>query len=988
MKKLSLILVGLLLGVGVSVQAATTLFPGNGGTGTSTPPTYGNILVGNSQGTYTLTATSSLGIVGAASSPGGSSGQVQYNGSGSFAGVATTTLTPGTNVTFTGTPGYLIGGTNLTINATGGSGAFEWTPQSWGNSTSTTLGFLNGFISTASSTINAILRGKDAIFSSYVDAPYFVATSTTATSTFAGAVQIGGTVGDQALKITSRSGGYPSSDSIGGMVNLTNTNNFGSALTIYSNAGVGRTNDLLRIKSDNVLNDQRGLFVTQDGTRSAALFDCTNATRVSGGECVTITDVAGANRTTLGVSGAPIGLGLLKFTVNSGADTNASALSMQIDDTDPQGIFIDTIAGYTGKFLNIRNNGTELLTMLSSGNVGIGTSSPYAKLSVVGETVASHFTATTTATSTLPRLETAGLNLTNFLTFNGVTGSTWASFCTTITGSADLCDGSDASGVGGTGLSTTSPTANDQVLVYNSAGAGSAYSIATTSLSITGPFTIANPIGVLKNGAVTYTGLATTSQPSSSNLLVSNGGSGVFGVATTTPTFGLGLTGGGIWDVLGSAPTLNIATSSLYSGTTGQFPYFSGTNTLTATSSLFLDTTGKIGIGTTTPVGVLSILAGTISGATVGLQLTNSGAFAASEPAIDFVNSAGGIIHGRISSVPGTSYLSSAMKFSVANSSKVITERMRIDVNGNLGIGTTTPGSLLSLGNTGNDTINLSTTATSTFGSGINLRTGCFAVNSVCITGGGGVTAVTGTWPIISSGGTAPNLTWGGLATSTAAVIGNIPYFSGAKTFANVATSTLAVGASISNSGTLGYQIGGTASSLSLNMANANTWTALQTFAGLSATNATTTGTLAIPVGASVITPVAGNMAIDTTSGQLRYSDITGTVRVISPVRDLGFSYATSTWSGTTTRRIGPAPANITVSAVYCETNAGTVGVSLYDGTNRANYVPTASSTINKNLYTSNNTFTAGETMRVDLGTPASSPQELSCRFLYTYDAD
>ena len=31
--------------------------------------------------------------------------------------------------------------------------AFAWTPQSWGNSTSTTLGFLNGFLSTASSTL-------------------------------------------------------------------------------------------------------------------------------------------------------------------------------------------------------------------------------------------------------------------------------------------------------------------------------------------------------------------------------------------------------------------------------------------------------------------------------------------------------------------------------------------------------------------------------------------------------------------------------------------------------------------------------------------------------------------------------------------------------------------------------------------------------------------------------------------------------------------
>src|SRR3990167_7157189 len=41
---------------------------------------------------------------------------------------------------------------------TGGSSTFSWTPTSWGVSTSTTLGFLQGFLSTASSTIDSNLR--------------------------------------------------------------------------------------------------------------------------------------------------------------------------------------------------------------------------------------------------------------------------------------------------------------------------------------------------------------------------------------------------------------------------------------------------------------------------------------------------------------------------------------------------------------------------------------------------------------------------------------------------------------------------------------------------------------------------------------------------------------------------------------------------------------------------------------------------------------
>ncbi|HSE35642.1 MAG TPA: right-handed parallel beta-helix repeat-containing protein, partial [Candidatus Paceibacterota bacterium] len=70
-----------------------------------------------------------------------------------------------------------------------------------------------------------------------------------------------------------------------------------------------------------------------------------------------------------------------------------------------------------GKILSLNNTVGEMFTVANSGLVGIGTSSPYAKLSVVGETVSAFYTATTTATSTFAgglQVTTAGgLHLSN-----------------------------------------------------------------------------------------------------------------------------------------------------------------------------------------------------------------------------------------------------------------------------------------------------------------------------------------------------------------------------------------------------------------------------------------------------------------------------------------------------------------------------------------------------------------------------------------------
>ena len=118
-----IIIVLALVGFTLSARAATILFPTGGGTGSTT-------LTGILKGNGTSPVQSAVGNTDyqlpISLTTTGSSGAATFNG---------TTL----NI-----PQY-----------SGGGSSFPFTPQSWGNSTSTTIGFTNGIISNASSTFSA-----------------------------------------------------------------------------------------------------------------------------------------------------------------------------------------------------------------------------------------------------------------------------------------------------------------------------------------------------------------------------------------------------------------------------------------------------------------------------------------------------------------------------------------------------------------------------------------------------------------------------------------------------------------------------------------------------------------------------------------------------------------------------------------------------------------------------------------------------------------
>jgi len=91
------------------------------------------------------------------------------------------------------------------------------------------------------------------------------------------------------------------------------------------------------------------------------------------------------------------------------------------------------------------------------------------------------------------------------------------------------------------------------------------------------------------------------------------------------------------------------------------------------------------------------------------------------------------------------------------------------------------------------------------------------------------------------------------------------------------------------------------------------------------------------------------------------------------------FSYATSTaWTGTTTRALAPAFTAETWDSVKCFTDTGTLNVTFNDGTNDMDVV-NASTTVGAFKFSTSNTFTASEKRYVEIGTPASTPTEISC---------
>jgi len=606
---------------------------------------------GNTSGTTTINAN----LTGPITSVGNATSIAAQVGTGTtFVMSASPTIT---TPSFSGTAtGSISGNAGTATNISGGAGG----SIPYQTAASTTALLANG---TAGQTLTSQGTTLAPIWTTGVPGTEWATNGTHIYNNNAGNVGIGTTAPDDSLSISSSLANTADWYNSGNQqLHITNTNGAGyTAIRTDGNPvttwvyGVNGASDGLRINPRNNTSGAASFYMDQNGHvgigTTAPLFNLDiSGTTSNRGLNMFPTLGTGANSINMNSSGAGTYLGHESSaggTITGGVGANES------------------FVGSSGaKSFHLLTNAASRMTIDSSGNVGVGTTAPATNLEI------------NSANDTRARLFSTGGAYSSTLELTTLTAGTYGS--------------------------TLQYSSNSEDLQFNNYG---------RALS---------PADSTSGGFSFITKVANTTP---TKVMFIHGYTGNVGIGTTSPLAKLDVVGGIIANNTTVGPAVIARTSgnghsgvSVNNTTFGSteataFGLFQGTSGVAALynnniSSIAIDTTGKVGIGTTAPLFNLDI-----SGTTSNRGLNMFPTLGTGANSINMNSSGAGTYLGHESSAGGTitggvGANESFVGSSGAKSFHLLTNaasRMTIDSSGNVGVGTTAPATNLEI-NSANDT--------------------------------------------------------------------------------------------------------------------------------------------------------------------------------------------------------------------------------------------------------------------------------------------
>jgi hypothetical protein len=707
-------------------------------------------------------------------------------------------------------------------------------------------------------------------------------------TTFSGTLNTA--VGYKALRTNSTGGNNSSFGALALGVNTTGGNNsaFGhGALTLNStgsnNTAIGQNAMVLNTAGSN--NTAIGQLALQQttGSNNTALGYRAGVSISTGYSNILIGDAVDLNNLTKG--GGNIGIGSNTFFASSTANNQlniggilfgtlpATSTSFQLPTSGAIGIGTSTPSAY---FAISANNGliapSNLLFLISSSTAAATTT----LFSIANTGV---LTSNASATSTFAAgLQTTALNVTSgtstFANGLNISAGCIAISGTCLTSSAGLLSSNNT----WTGLNTF----NTGGIIVNASSTFTApltlVNASTTNFTFSGATWFPNIVNSLlstdANGKVS----ATSTPTASSFFATSTSVASQFPYASSTA---ISASGTGFFGSLGGTSVSSLTANFLPKWNTGTFA-----------NSNIIDTGTNVGIGTTSPQTKLEVT-DTSAASTTPFSISNYGSATSSTKVSlafrtdDITHNVGtttasifSIFQGGTGGVPQTA--NGDLAFATLRGG-TLTEGLRLTSAGNFGIGTTSPGSILSINSVANFTsatstlygilnvaganststftgnlsianLNVSGSATSTHANGINLAAGCIAYNGTCLVSNAQLLAANNTWTGLNTYNT------GGIIVNASST------FTAPLTLVNASTTNLTI------SGTTWFP--NTINSLLATDANGKlVSTSTPTVANIIATSTTANSTFAGLVGIGTTTPFFSLTVASSTGPQLALID-------------------------------------------------------------------------------------------------------------------